>query len=284
MSTLASVDFWFEYASPYSMITALRLLRSLSEKTHPANEILQGLSSSQLPDLEEVHIVYRPIFLGAVFKAAGQQIMPNIQVPVKGKYLFHDVRRSLDLLGIPGFPASRPANWPPNTVLPGRITWMLAQGFDYVRALDRGDDAAHESAGSRNLSQTQTKVLAEFVWRIFEAEFIAGKDIGSPVVVSQIWDAYVAGSVPEGKDGALPDGKQAVALASQQTVKDGFRSSTQAAIDASLFGAPSFTTQDGDMYWGNDRLIDALTHHKNRKLLSQSAGFSVKAKAGSPSM
>ncbi|KAJ2805734.1 hypothetical protein H4R20_001969 [Coemansia guatemalensis] len=284
MATLAKVDFWFEYASPYSMISALRLFRSLSDKTHPDSEMLQGLSGCQLPDLEGVRIMYRPMFLGAVFKAAGQQIMPNIQVPVKGKYLFHDVRRSLDLLGCPGFPAGRPANWPPNTVLPGRVTWMLAQGFDYIRALDRGDDAPQESANSTQLSQAQTRVLAEFVWQIFEAEFIAGKDIGSPVVVSQIWDACVAGSVPKGEDGALPDGKQAVALASQQTVKDGFRSSTQAAIDASLFGAPSFTTEDGDMYWGNDRLIDAVTHHKHRKLLSQSAGFSIKAKAGSPSM
>ncbi|PIA19579.1 hypothetical protein COEREDRAFT_84215 [Coemansia reversa NRRL 1564] len=284
MGTLARVDFWFEYASPYSMLSALRLLRSFKDKTHPNSEILQGLSSCQLPNLEKVHIVYRPIFVGPVFKAAGQQIMPNIQVPAKAKYLFHDVCRSLDLLGCQGFPASRPSNWPPNTILPGRVTWMLAQGFDYVRALDHGNDAPQKSSSSTHLSPAQTRVLAEFVWQIFEAEFIAGKDIGSPVVVSQIWDTCVAGPMAEEMDGALPDGKQAVALASKEVVKEGFRSSTQAAIDASLFGVPSFTTEDGDMYWGNDRLIDAVTHHKYRKLLTQSAGFSAKAKAGSPSI
>ncbi|KAJ1839723.1 hypothetical protein LPJ70_004950, partial [Coemansia sp. RSA 2708] len=62
---MATVNFWFEFASPYSMVAALRLLRALTGRTSPNAEVLQGLGSCQLPDLSGVHIVYRPVFLGA---------------------------------------------------------------------------------------------------------------------------------------------------------------------------------------------------------------------------
>ncbi|KAJ2339616.1 hypothetical protein GGF43_006606, partial [Coemansia sp. RSA 2618] len=154
----ATVNFWFEFASPYSMISALRLLRALTNRASPDD--LRGLPSSQLPDLDDVRVVYRPIFLGAVFKAIGQQALPNVQVPVKGKYMFHDVQRTLNLLGCPGFPSSRPKHWPPNPALAGRMAWMLAQGPEFVSALARGGDIAQSNAGG--LQPDATKVLAEF--------------------------------------------------------------------------------------------------------------------------
>ncbi|KAJ2886708.1 hypothetical protein IWW38_005209 [Coemansia aciculifera] len=85
------------------------------------------------------------------------------------------------------------------------------------------------------------------------------EDIGSPEVMAKLWDQYVC--QPSKADGrVLPDGQQAVALAQDDIVKAGFKANTQQAVDNNLFGAPAFTTEDGDMYWGNDRLAEALMH------------------------
>ncbi|KAJ2679586.1 hypothetical protein IWW39_006474, partial [Coemansia spiralis] len=158
----ATVSFWFEYASPYSMLTALRLLYALSPQRVPltAAGLLRGSPSCEVPELSKTKIVYRPFSLGPVFKAAGQVSLPNMSVPIKGKYLFHDVARSTDMLGQPGFPQQRQENWPPNSAMAGRLTWMLAQGFEYVKGLSAGNQGP---GGVLDLAET--KVVAEFVWR-----------------------------------------------------------------------------------------------------------------------
>ncbi|KAJ2527212.1 hypothetical protein EV175_007565, partial [Coemansia sp. RSA 1933] len=115
----------FEYASPYSMVSALRLFRALTATTTAATGE-GGLPSCQVPDLSKVNVEYKPIMLGPVFKAAGQTMMPNIHVPLKGRYMFHDIKRMLDTLDRPGFPATQPQNWPPSTALSARMTWLLA--------------------------------------------------------------------------------------------------------------------------------------------------------------
>ncbi|KAJ2406419.1 hypothetical protein H4218_000232 [Coemansia sp. IMI 209128] len=266
----ATVSFWFEYASPYSMLTALRLLYALSPQRVPltAAGLLRGSPSCEVPDLSKTKIVYRPFSLGPVFKAAGQVSLPNMSVPIKGKYLFHDVARSTDMLGQPGFPQQRQENWPPNSAMAGRLTWMLAQGFEYVKGLSAGNQGP---GGVLDLAET--KVVAEFVWRVYEAQFFAIKDIGSAEVLANLWDLYVY--QPSKADGrVLPEGLVAVELAQGDVVRAGFKNSTQEAVDSGLFGAPSFTTEDGDMYWGNDRLLDALAHHHPTPGTS---GFSAKA-------
>ena len=42
------------------------------------------------------------------------------------------------------------------------------------------------------------------------------------------------------------------------TVKAALRAITEEAQQLGLFGAPSFVTEDGEVFWGNDRLEDAL--------------------------
>jgi 2-hydroxychromene-2-carboxylate isomerase len=49
-------------------------------------------------------------------------------------------------------------------------------------------------------------------------------------------------------------------LASAETVetKDALRQTTQAALTIGIYGAPSFTTGSGELFWGNDRLEQAI--------------------------
>ncbi|KAJ2855031.1 hypothetical protein GGI22_004284 [Coemansia erecta] len=275
-----TLSFWFEFASPYSMVSALRLFRALTVAPGSAEtSSVRGLPSCQLPDLSEINVVYKPILLGPVFKAVGQQMMPNVQVPIKGRYMFHDIERMLNILGCPGFPDVQPQSWPPNTALSARMAWLLSQGSEYIHAVDNGVNPAGGSG--KQLGSRELEVLAEFVWRVYEAEFISNENIGDPQVMAKIWDNFVLqkgiGCGKNGEKGArVPDGKRAVDLANSQIVRDGLRSSTQEAIDQGIFGAPSFTTDDSDMYWGNDRLLDATAHHRFQGKIGQASGFCAK--------
>jgi 2-hydroxychromene-2-carboxylate isomerase len=50
----------------------------------------------------------------------------------------------------------------------------------------------------------------------------------------------------------------AIAAAGSQPIKARLREQTEEARQRGLFGAPSFTTADGELFWGNDRLEQAL--------------------------
>ena len=48
--------------------------------------------------------------------------------------------------------------------------------------------------------------------------------------------------------------------------KQALRLQTERASELGLFGAPSFITPDGELFWGNDRLEDALDWMKGARL------------------
>jgi len=50
----------------------------------------------------------------------------------------------------------------------------------------------------------------------------------------------------------------AVPAARSDAIKTRLRAQTEEAERLGLFGAPSFTTADGELFWGNDRLEPAL--------------------------
>ena len=66
------------------------------------------------------------------------------------------------------------------------------------------------------------------------------------------------------------------AAAQTDAIKAALRSATEEAQARGIFGAPSFTTADGELFWGNDRLECALAWA--RKPRSPRA----RAKAGTP--
>ena len=81
---------------------------------------------------------------------------------------------------------------------------------------------------------------------VFEAEFGRGEDIASEVVLAQ---ALTAAGV---------DAPAALARATDPGVKDELKAQTQQAERLGIFGAPSFVTADGELFWGDDRLDQAL--------------------------
>jgi len=108
-----SVDFYFEFSSPY------------------------GYIATQVAEATEQRIgrpmTWRPMLLGPVFKINGQQ--PLVSVPMKGEYSKHDFERTARLHGVP---FTYPARFPINTVAAVRaFYWVQDQDPSKARAFAR---------------------------------------------------------------------------------------------------------------------------------------------------
>lgn len=87
----------------------------------------------------------------------------------------------------------------------------------------------------------------DFVRSVYAAKFAEGHSIADSAVLADRLNAL-------GVDGpALIEQAK-----TDQSVKDRLRANTENAIALGIYGAPSFTTDDGELFWGNDRLEDAL--------------------------
>jgi 2-hydroxychromene-2-carboxylate isomerase len=51
---------------------------------------------------------------------------------------------------------------------------------------------------------------------------------------------------------------ETLAAMTSDPIKEKLREETALAADLGIFGAPSFVTEDGELFWGNDRIEDAL--------------------------
>jgi 2-hydroxychromene-2-carboxylate isomerase len=92
---------------------------------------------------------------------------------------------------------------------------------------------------------------ADFVTATFRAQFSAGRPIQ---------DAQVIGEVLAGLG---LDPQRTLADAGSDPVKARLRTETEAAQALGIYGAPSFMTADGELFWGNDRLERALAWARN---------------------
>jgi 2-hydroxychromene-2-carboxylate isomerase len=85
-----------------------------------------------------------------------------------------------------------------------------------------------------------------FCRAVYAAEFGEGR---------QIADEKVLGDLLEGL-GVAP--APALARARSDEIKARLRAETEAAQRAGIFGAPSFVCADGELFWGHDRIDEAL--------------------------
>jgi 2-hydroxychromene-2-carboxylate isomerase len=84
---------------------------------------------------------------------------------------------------------------------------------------------------------------------VFRAQFTQGRPIANPEVLGTILHDI----------GARRD---AVAAAGAVEVKGALRQATNEAQLLGIYGAPSFTTGSGELFWGNDRLEEAIAWAK----------------------
>ena len=91
---------------------------------------------------------------------------------------------------------------------------------------------------------------------VYQANFVDDLDIGSPEVLASLIAEVGAG--PE----------HVLAAAQSPPIKALLKDHVRMAKERGLFGAPSFLTADGELFWGNDRLEQALdwaVRHQSRE-------------------
>jgi 2-hydroxychromene-2-carboxylate isomerase len=86
----------------------------------------------------------------------------------------------------------------------------------------------------------------EFCRAVFRAEFGEADRIDDIATIARLLTRL----------GVAPD--DVLAKAQSDPIKTRLRDETQTAQQLGIFGAPSFVTPDGELFWGNDRLEQAL--------------------------
>jgi 2-hydroxychromene-2-carboxylate isomerase len=189
------LDFWYEFASTYSYLAALRIEALAIERN--------------------VDIAWRPFLLGPIFKAQGWDSSPFNLFPAKGAYMWRDLERLCDAQGLK---FRKPDPFPQSSLLASRLA----------------------------LTDEVTPKRAEFSRRVYLVEFAEGARIDDETVLKGI-----VTSLGFDADAALAQGRS-------DEVKLALRQATDEAMRVKLFGAPSFVTPKGEVFWGNDRLEAAL--------------------------
>jgi 2-hydroxychromene-2-carboxylate isomerase len=197
--TDAVLDFWFDFASTYSYLTAARI-RPLAAKAN-------------------VRVRFRPFLLGPIFKAQGWDTSPFNIYEAKGRYMWRDMERLAAGLDIP---FRRPDPFPQNSLLAARVALVgLAQGW--------GED---------------------FSVAVYTAQFVEDGRIDEPRTLEEILTFMNV------------DATAALDAAQSDEIKAQLRMQVEEAQRLGIFGAPSFTTANGELFWGNDRLEQALAWAK----------------------
>jgi 2-hydroxychromene-2-carboxylate isomerase len=119
-------------------------------------------------------------------------------------------------------PFRRPDPFPQNSVLPARVALV---GL----AQGWGED---------------------FSVAVYTAQFVEDGRIDEPHTLAEILSFMNV------------DAQAALEAAQSDDIKLRLRSEVEAAQMLGVFGAPSFTTADGELFWGNDRLEQALAWAK----------------------
>jgi 2-hydroxychromene-2-carboxylate isomerase len=88
-------------------------------------------------------------------------------------------------------------------------------------------------------------VRARFSCTVYRAQFAQGRSIADRSVMAEI--LAVVGAAP-----------QALVAAEAPATKAALRQATEHARSLGIYGAPSFTTRSGELFWGNDRLEQSL--------------------------
>jgi len=96
----------------------------------------------------------------------------------------------------------------------------------------------------------QEKWGKPFCLALFRAEFAEGLRIDDAATIGEILTRLKVDAAP------------VLEAARSDALRVGLRSETEEAQRLGIFGAPTFITADGEMFWGNDRLERALAWAK----------------------
>ncbi|HEY8382267.1 MAG TPA: 2-hydroxychromene-2-carboxylate isomerase [Microvirga sp.] len=189
------IEFWYEFASTYSYLAAMRI--------------------EALAEAAEVDVRWRPFLLGPIFASQGWTSSPFNLFPAKGRYMWRDMEREAARFGLP---CRKPDPFPQNGLTAARVALYGAEnGF-----------------------------APAFTKAVFTREFGEGRSIAEATVIAEILSSLDL------------DAPAILKEAQGDANKTRLKALGEEARSRGIFGAPTFFTEDGEMFWGNDRLEQAL--------------------------
>ncbi len=196
---MPKLTFWFEFASTYSYLSAMRI--------------------DDVAAAEGVEVVWQPFLLGPIFASQGWNNSPFNIYPAKGAYMVRDIDR---IASGRGLPFAMPKAFPANGLKAARLA-LVGQSEGWA---------------------------APFARAVYTAQFRDQANIAEDAVL-------IAALEKAGQDAA-----RAMKAAGDQDVKDRLKENTNLAKSLGIFGAPSFTVADDELFWGDDRLEQAVAWAK----------------------
>ena len=152
------IDFWFDFASTYSYLSASRI---------------EALAAAK-----GITVHWRPFLLGPVFTAMGWNDSPFNIYPAKGRYMWRDMER---LCQHAGLPLKKPSKFPRNGLRPARIicahpgaAWIP----NFTRAVFTAGFAEDKDIGEREVIAGLLRSLGQDAETLIAAgESQRGKDL-----------------------------------------------------------------------------------------------------------
>lgn len=146
------VEFWFDFASTYSYVAALRV------------EVAAGRVGAR--------VLWRPFLLGPIFtEQQGIKDSPFNVNPVRGRYMWRDLERLCEKHGLPW---RKPTVFPRNSVLAARVALVGAEepwGRAFVRAVFSANFARDQDISERAvMEEVLTQVGADAPAALAQAE------------------------------------------------------------------------------------------------------------------
>lgn len=178
------LEFWFEFGSTYSYPAALRI-----EDAARASGIA---------------IQWRPFLLGAIFREQGWSDSPFNLHPAKGRYMWRDVERVCDGLGIP---FQRPSQFPRNGLLASRLAcWFDREAW-----------------------------LPELVRRVYRANFAEDRDISDVPVLASVLGSLGLNAEATLSQAQSPEAKAKLRQQTDRAREAGIFGAPSFLVDGELF-------------------------------------------------
>jgi 2-hydroxychromene-2-carboxylate isomerase len=193
---MRKIEFWYEIASTYSYLTAMRI------------EAVAAQAGAGVD--------WCPFLLGPIFKSQGWDTSPFNVYPAKGRYMVRDIER---IAAARGLRFALPDPFPSNGLHAARLA-LLGKREGWI---------------------------APFTRAVYAAQFADRADISDERVLSRILTQVGI------------DAEHALSASRTPEIKTALRDNTERAQQLGIFGAPTFVTSDGELFWGDDRLEQALS-------------------------
>jgi 2-hydroxychromene-2-carboxylate isomerase len=137
-----ALEFWFEFASTYSYPAAMRVEEAARARGVP--------------------LVWKALLLGPIFQSQGWNDSPFNVYPVKGRYMWRDLERVCEELGLP---LVRPTRFPRNGLLAARVACHFA-GEPWLPAFVR---AVYQANFAQDREISEVAVVADCLERAGQA-------------------------------------------------------------------------------------------------------------------